>query len=178
MLFGSCARRAAAAAPLLSLWGCLTGPPLHPPAGDSPEMRPEVFFSGRTQGDGQLTERGREPRPFKVAGEGRAEPDGSFRLDQTVTFADGEVRTRTWHLRRVDETTYAGSLSDAAGTVAGDVKGNVFHVRYLLRQPSVYVEQWLYLQRDGRSVINFSDVTVLGVPWTRIGERIVRVDGG
>ncbi|MDB5903164.1 MAG: hypothetical protein JWM26_2042 [Betaproteobacteria bacterium] len=172
----TCASRAAAVSLLLALGGCLAGPPLHPSATTSPQMRPEVFFAGSTRGDGQLTERGRDPRPFKVAGEGRAEPDGSFRLDQTVTFADGEVRTRTWRLRRVDDTTYTGSVSDAAGEVTGDVDGNVFHVRYLMRKPAVYMEQWLYLQRDGCSVINFADVSVVGVAWARLGERIVRLD--
>jgi hypothetical protein len=172
----TCASRAAAAALLSALCGCLSGPPLHPPATTSPQMRPEVFFAGSTRGDGQLTERGRDPRRFKVEGHGRTEPDGSFRLDQTVTFADGEVRTRTWRLRRVDETTYTGSVSDAAGEVTGDVEGNVFHVHYLLRRPAVTMEQRLYLQRDGCSVINFADVSVAGVAWARLGERIVRLD--
>ena len=59
--------------------------------------------------------------------------------------------------------------------VRAESSGSLFHLRYLLRQPAVYMEQWLYLQPDGRSVANFAQVTVLGVPWVRLSETITRV---
>lgn len=137
-------------------------------------MRPEVFFAGRTEGRGELTLRGGSPRSLQVASEGRQDPDGTFRLDQTITFGDGTIERRTWHLRAIDSRTYSGTLSDAAGDMRGEVEGNVFRLRYLLRQPAVYVQQRLYLQSDERTVINLGEVTVLGMPWARLEERIVR----
>lgn len=160
---------------LFSLTGCLSAPPLPPASLDKPEMRPEVFFAGRTRGSGELELRGRGARAFQVEGFGRAEADGSFRLDQTVTYADGDIEKRTWILRPAEDNTYTGTLSDAAGEVAGETRGNVFHLRYLLRQPAVHMEQSLYLQPDGRSAINFATVTVAGMAWARLAEQIVRV---
>lgn len=175
-MHGTYVFRLVSAALLPALSGCLSAPPLHPPASGRPELRPEVFFAGRTRGSGELEERGRAPRAMSVEGFGRVESDGTFRLDQTVTFADGEVRTRTWLMRRVDAHAYTATLSDAAGEVAAETKGNVFHVRYLMRAPAVFMEQWLHLQPDGRSVINFATITVAGVPWARLAEQINRVD--
>ena len=137
-------------------------------------MRPEVFFSGRTEGRGELSLRGRAPRSLRVVGEGRQEPGGGFRLDQTVSFADGKIEKRTWLIQAIDARTYTGSLSDAAGEIKGEVEGNLFHVRYRIRDPAVYMEQWLYLQSDGRTVVNRSEVKVLGITWARLDERIVR----
>ncbi len=164
----------AALAVLLS--GCLSASALHPSASARPAFEPEVFFAGRTRGAGEVEVRGRDPRGFKVEGFGRTEADGAFRLDQTVTFADGKVETRTWRMRQLGGGAYTATLSDATGEVAAETKGNVFHVRYLMRQPAVYMEQWLYLQPDGRSAINMATVTVAGIPWAQLAEQITRAD--
>jgi hypothetical protein len=158
------------------LSGCLSAPPLPPLVSDKPEMRPEVFFAGRTRGTGEIEMRGRAPRAFRVEGVGRTEADGTFRLEQTVTYADGAVENRTWLLRPIGANTYSGTLSDAAGEVSAETTGNVLHLRYLLRQPAVYMEQRLYLQTDARSAINFATVTVAGVPLARLAEQIVRAE--
>jgi hypothetical protein len=168
-------RAVAIALPLL-LGGCLSAAPLHPAGSEKPELRPEVFFAGRTRGTGELEVRGRGARDFQVEGSGHAEPDGTFRLEQTVKFSDGDMETRTWVMRRLDANTYTATVSDAAGEVSAETNGNLFHVRYLVRKPALYMEQWLYLQPDGRSVINFATITVAGVPWARLAEQIVRVD--
>jgi hypothetical protein len=77
---------------------------------------------------------------------------------------------------RTTENEYRATLSDAGGEVRAQTSGNSFHVRYLLRQPLVYMDQWLYLQPDGRTVINRATVTVLGIPWARLDETITRSD--
>lgn len=172
----SCASGLAAlvAALSMSLSGCLSPASPHPLASVSPEMKPEVFFAGRTEGNGTLTMRGSSPQSVRVNSDGRKAPDGTFRLDQTITFGDGRIETRTWNMRAVDGGTYTGTLSDAGGAMTGEVKGNLFHLRYRIRQPAVYMEQWLYLQNDGKTVVNIGEATVLGVPWARLEERIVR----
>lgn len=157
------------------LAGCLSAAPPLPPVSPAPAMRPEAFFAGRTEGRGELTLRGGSTRPLKVESRGQVEPDGSFRLDQTITFDDGERETRTWHMRSTGPQTYTGTLSDASGTMTGEVDGNRFHLRYRVRSPAVYMEQWLYLEPDGQSAVNIGEITVLGIPWGRLDERIVRV---
>lgn len=159
---------------LLLTSGCLTASSFHTDAAAAPEFRPEAFFSGVTRGEGTLVQRGKAPRTLHVEGLGQRNSDGTFRLDQTVTFDDGAIEKRTWHLRQLGMDTYTATLSDASGKVTAETKGNMFHLRYLLRQPAVYMEQRLYLQPDGRTVLNVATVTVLGIPWARLSEKIAR----
>lgn len=177
MILDNSACRSLGVVSLLLFSGCLSSAPPRPQTRPSPDFRPELFFAGHTRGEGKLLQRGHAPRPLQVEGLGYPEADGTFRLDQTVTFHDGTTEKRTWHLRRVDAHTYAATLSDAAGKVSAESKGNLFHLRYLLRQPAVFMEQWIYLQSDGRTANNEATVTVLGVPWARLSERITRDDG-
>ena len=165
-----------AAIAFLLLAGCLAGFPHRDPMSADSELRPELFFAGRTRGEGTLAVRGRGSRSFQVEGLGRTGSDGAFRLDQTVTFADGTVETRTFIVRRVDDTHYTGTLSGARGTVTAETLGNRFHLRYLVRQPAVYMEQDLYLQPDGRTALNEATVSVLGLSVARLSETIRKVD--
>ncbi len=114
-------------------------------------------------------------RLLHVEGHGYTEADGSFRLDQVVTFEDGAVEKRTWRLAKRGPGTYTGTLTDADGPVSAEVTGNRFHLRYLLRKPAVYMEQYLYLQPDGRTALNLATITVIGMPLARLTEEITRV---
>lgn len=164
---------------LLSLsTACLPGFVSRGAPAPAPTMDPMAFFAGRTKGDGTLGVRFGATKTLRVEGAGHMQADGTFRLDQQVTYGDNTVETRFWILRRVDASRYTATLSDAKGDVSAEVVGNPFHLRYLVRQPAVYVEQWLYLQPDGRSVDNRMQVTVLGVPWARLSETITREAGG
>jgi Protein of unknown function (DUF3833) len=169
-------RRALAALLLSGSSACLAGLPPRPATAPMPAFDPTRFFAGRTHGEGTLDVRVGKDRTLRVEGTGRTEADGRFRLDQTVTYGDGTTETRRWLLERVDSTHFSATLSDARGEVRAESIGNRFHLRYLIRQPAVYMEQWLYLQPDGRSVANLAQVTVLGVPWARLAETITRVD--
>lgn len=137
-------------------------------------MDPMSFFNGHTRGEGTFDVRFGAKRTLAVEGVGKSQADGTFRLDQTITYGDGKIETRFWIMRRVDATHYAATLSDATGEVSAEVQGNLFHLKYLVQQPAVYVEQWLYLQPDGRTVDNRMQVTVLGIPWARLHETITR----
>jgi hypothetical protein len=157
------------------LSSCLAGfpPPDQSPLAQ-PELLPDQFFAGRTHGEGTLFRRFRATRHLQVEGVGQRDPDGTFRLEQTVTFDDGAHETRSWRLNRTAPNTWHATLSDAAGDVGAESSGNTFHLRYLIRQPRVMMEQWIYLQPDGRTVLNRATVSVLGVPWARLTETITR----
>ncbi|HEY8310626.1 MAG TPA: DUF3833 family protein [Gemmatimonadaceae bacterium] len=169
-------RRALGIAALFAMSGCLSASPFHTSAAVEPELRPEAFFAGVTHGVGTLDQRGKAPRKLRVEGLGRWDADSVFRLDQKVTFDDGATESRTWYLRRKGQRDYTGTLSDASGTVTAQTNGNVFHLHYLLRKPAVYMDQKLYLQPDGVTVLNVATVSVLGVPWARLSETITRAD--
>lgn len=159
----------------LMLGGCLAALPPRPAQTTQPIFDPTQFFEGYTRGEGTLDVRFGTDRTLRVDGVGRRESDGRFRLDQTITYGDGSVETRVWLLQRVDSTHFSATLSDAKGEVRAETNGARFHVRYLLRHPAVYMEQWLTLNADGRTVDNQAQVTVLGVPWARLTENIARV---
>jgi len=158
--------------------GCLgLGPfPSRPVTAENPNLQFEVFFAGHTQGRGTLELLTGRRLSLQVEGHGHIEADGSFRLNQVVTFEDGAVEKRAWRLVKRNPRTYTGTISNADGTVSAEVIGNRFHLRYLLRKPAVYMEQYLYLQPDGRTVLNLATITVIGQPWARLTEEITKVD--
>ena len=147
--------------------------------GRTPEMRPEAFFSGRTVSDGFLETRSGSPeRRFSVQGRGRTLADGTFQLEQTVVMEGSPPEVRTWNLHRVDVHRYEGSLSDASGPVRGQSYGNLFHVSYPMRSPPLaHMEQWLYLQPDGVTVINEATVSLFGITVAHLSERISHMSG-
>lgn len=167
-------------APAMLLTGCVK--PVKPTAfaSQSPPFRPEQFFGGTAHGSGIIqSARGRPARQIKVLSKGMMLPDGRFRLDQTITqtqpgVAGEKVSTRFWIMTRVDDRRYTATLSDAAGPVTAEVQGNVFHLRYLLKKPFVYAEQWLYLQADGKTVLNEGTISMPGRVIARLSEVIVR----
>lgn len=165
-----------ATAAALLLAGCVGPMPLGGFDAAGPVMRPEVFFAGKTHGWGILQTRGGRPsQRFEVEGQGEIAADGSFHLRQTVRWGDGRRASREWVMRADGPQGYRATLTDAKGAVKGDVRGNVFHLRYRLADPDVMMEQYLYLQADGRSVLNTGAVTALGLPVAHLSETITRV---
>ncbi len=153
--------------------GCLAPLAPRPPRAPQPVLDPVAFFTGQTRGEGTLDGRFAAGRRLTVDGVGRVLADSTLQLDQTITIRDGSVETRRWLLRR-GARGYTATLSDASGAVRTDVAGNLLHLRYRIRWPRVYMEQWLYLDSDGRTLHNFAEVSVLGIPWFHLSERITR----
>ena len=145
-------------------------------ADGTPEMRPETFFLGATVSSGVQEDRGGAPtRRFHVAGSGTVLADGDLRLDQTIDFDGDPPRERSWVLHRIDAHRYSASLTDATGPVRAEAYGNLFHLRYAMQSPfGGEMEQWLYLQPDGSTVMNEATVSVFGVVAARLSERISR----
>ncbi|MFZ4688665.1 MAG: DUF3833 family protein [Polymorphobacter sp.] len=141
-----------------------------------PALRPEEFFAGKTHGWGVLQTRGGRPsQRFEVTGEGETDAQGRFHLRQTVTWGDGRRTNREWVMTADGANGYRATLTDAKGPVTAQVRGNVFHLRYRLADPAVMMEQYLYLQADGRTVLNTGTVTAMGMPVAHLSEQIVRV---
>ena len=169
-----------ATAPLLlaaaSLARCAGALPPSAFAGGSPQMRPEVFFAGTTRSSGVLENRAGAPtQRLRVQGQGQTLPDGSFQLVQSVTLDRNAPKTRTWVMRRVDEHRYTATLTDASGPVEGEAYGDLFHLSYRMASPlGARMEQWLYLQPGGRTVVNEATIRLLGVVVARLSERITQ----
>ena len=158
------------------LSGCLSAKPMADFAAQTPRMIPEVFFAGSARSWGVLETRAGAPsKTFHVESRGHSEPDGSLRLDQTITFDGEPSRARSWRLRQTGPHAYAASLTDAAGDVLGEAYGPLFHIRYTLKSPpGGTMEQWMYLQADGRTVLNEATIRVAGITVAHLSERISR----
>nr|MDQ2734782.1 DUF3833 family protein [Pseudomonadota bacterium] len=80
-------------------------------------------------------------------------------------------------MKRVDDHRYTGTLTDASGAIDAEAWGDLLHIRYPMAKPfGGEMEQWLYLQPDGRTVMNEATVRVLGLVVARLSERITHED--
>ena len=133
---------------------------------------PRNGFGGPSQGNGSLRLLLGRPRPFHVDSYGFSRPDGTFQLDQTITFQGRAPMNRTWVMTSVGPNQFAATLTDAAGTVTGRNEGDRTTLRYRYKGPLI-VHQTLQMRPDGRTIDNRGKVTLLGIPIARLQETIV-----
>lgn len=162
------------AATLLMLAACASSGPMGTATGLV--MAPEVFFDGPTRGRGVLVyPGGQEDRRLTVTSTGQMTADGTFVLSQLIRFDDGSEEQRVFRIRKRADGAYTGSLDGARGPVTIETEGAVMRLNYALEAvPLGRMEQYLYLQPDGRTVINEGTVRVLGVTVRRLHEIIER----
>lgn len=145
-------------------------------SGEFPEFTPQHGFNGDSEGVGTLTFLLGKPRPFQVESRGTEQPDGTFRLEQTIRFEGSQATSRVWILRTVGLSRYAATLSDAAGPVTGSSDGSLLRLKYRARGPLV-MRQELRLMPDGKTIDNVGVISLLGIPVGRLEETIVRKAG-
>lgn len=160
---------------LCGLTGCVSAGRLPPVRADAPALDPLAFFAGHSRGAATLKIALRQPRAVTVASHGRRSADGAILLDQTVTLAGQPATQRQWQLRRDGTGLIAGSLSDAAGPVSGEVTGNRLHLRFAMKG-GLRADQWLALQPGGMVLHNVMIVRKWGLPVARLDEVITRTE--
>ena len=168
------------AAAALLLPGCGKPLPLASFAESTPKLTPGQFFLGETTSTGiEETDAGAPARRFTVSGQGATLANGALRLDQTISFEGSPPRMRTWIITHRSGPAYSATLTDADGPVSAEAEGDLFHLTYAIKGvPMGSMEQWLYLQPGGCTVMNEGVVRVAGFAIRRISERISRVGGG
>jgi hypothetical protein len=139
------------------------------------EFTPQNVFSGHSEGNGKLRLFFGKQRLFHVESHGYDQADGSFRLDQTVTFQGQPSQKRSWILKTIRQNHFTGTLSDAAGRVTGLTKGSRLLLKYRLKGPLI-MHQTLELMPDGKTIDNVGKITLLGIPVGRLHETITRKD--
>lgn len=165
----------AAVVMLGSVSGCVASGGLPRPAATAPPLDPIAFFAGTTHGEGRLRIATRRPRSIAVEGHGVAMPDGTIRLEQTVTVAGQAPTRRQWTLRRAGDGGFSGALSDASGPVRGRLAAGRLHLRFAMKG-GFQAEQTLALQADGRTLHNVMIVRKFGLPVARLDEVIRKTD--
>ncbi len=139
------------------------------------EFTPQSGFGGASQGNGSLKLLFGKPEPFHVESHGHQQGDGTFRLEQVVTFEGKPPRNRVWILTTVRPNHYSATLSDAPGPVTGTTSGPRLSLQYRVKGPLV-MHQELELMPDGRTIDNVGIITLLGIPVGHLHETIVRKD--
>ena len=122
------------------------------PAQSPKPFDPVAFFTGATQGRGELRELMGRPKKTSTQSVGRVGNEGWLILDQRVAVEGDPLRQRRWRLKQVAPRKYSGTLSDAKGPVEVTVRGQDIEIRYVMKG-NIKVEQTLTPLPGGRSVI-------------------------
>ncbi|WP_348981046.1 DUF3833 domain-containing protein [Azospirillum sp. TSO5] len=132
-------------------------------ASNTPELRIEHYFAGRTHAWGVFEDRfGTLRRSFTVAIDGRW--DGrELVLDERFVYVDGETDRRVWRIVRTAEGSYEGRADDVIGTAVGRSAGNALNWTYEMALKvggdrwRVRFDDWMWLQ-PGDALINRANV--------------------
>ncbi|MGB5483709.1 DUF3833 family protein [Parasphingorhabdus sp.] len=157
-----------------SLAGCASFPVPQTLASSSPVFDPLIFFSGRTEGRGNLKKILSSPIPVIVHGHGIMDDGGALVLNQEVLEGQKPPRKRSWRIHRLGDHSYGGSLSDASGPVKISVEGNRMHISFTM-DGGFPVDQYIFLAADGQSAKNIMLVRKLGIRVAVLDEEIVKI---
>lgn len=158
----------------LALAGCVSTDHATMVDAAAPRFDPLAFFTGRLQGEGRLKVVLRPRRSVEVASRGSRAGD-AIEVDQRVAVEGKAPYNRRWRIRETAPGRYAGTLSDAAGPVTGEVRGNLLHLTFALKG-GLHADQWLALSRDGGTAHNVLVARKFGLPVARLDETIRRVE--
>jgi hypothetical protein len=133
----------------------LAAPAAPPPAVPAaPPSALERFFVGRTESVGTVAMVLSGSHKVRDRTVGRLDSSGALLLDEVVEEEGKPVRRRSWRLVRGAGGRISGTISDAAGPVSGELRGNVLHLAYRSVEGGAQVEQWITLDPSGRTASN------------------------
>ena len=145
-----------------------------------PLFEPGVYFNGPTHSWGIIESPGGEPdQVLTTQKQGHWEGD-TCHFEQDLLFEKEKGQHRSWLIRRVDAHHYTATGTGIVGDARGEAYGNVFHLEFTLDlSPGnplahVHMSQWMYLQPDGRTMINRDVLTKAGVVVAHITEQFVK----
>lgn len=139
------------------------------PAKPQPHFDPLDFFTGETRGQGTVKIIMKPAYTVRVETHGTPDGKGGATLDQKVYETGKPVRVRRWVLYPTSKTTFAGTLTDAATPIKGELSGNRLHLKYKMNDGLAF-EQWMYLQPDHKTVLNHMTVRRWGIVVAHINE--------
>jgi hypothetical protein len=141
------------------------------PAQTPKPFDPVAFFTGATQGRGELREMLGKAKRTSTQSVGRVDKDGWLILDQRVAVEGDPLRRRQWRLKPSGRGKFSGTLSDAKGPVEIEVRGQTVRIRYVMKG-NIKVEQLLTALPGGRAVINRGTFRKFGMKVAILKEQI------
>ncbi len=133
-----------------------------------PRLIIEDYLSGNVKAWGVLQNRsGKVTRQFSADLNGVW--DGNIlTLDEKFNWSDGEIQTRQWKIKKIDEHNYSGTASDVVGVAKGYSYGPAFKFEYVLlvpvkgKQIKITFDDWIFKQ-DEKVAINRAVMTKFGI---------------
>ncbi|MEO7931757.1 MAG: DUF3833 family protein [Chthoniobacterales bacterium] len=145
-----------------------------------PTLDPVEYFTGQSSSIGVLeNRRGQPTQQVATQTRGTITAD-TLHLEQDLQFSDGKKQHRSWQLRRIDAHHFEGRANDIIGLIHGEAAGHVFHWSFTLElSPGnpltrVRMSQWMYLQPDGRTLLNHSTISKAGIVLAQVTENFRR----
>jgi len=133
-----------------------------------PRLIIENYLSGHVKAWGILQNRsGKVTRQFSANLNG-AWDGKQLILDEKFNWSDGEVQTRQWKIKKIDNHNYEGTAGDVVGKATGYSYGPAFKFEYVLLVPikgkeiKITFDDWIFLQ-DDKVAINRATMTKFGI---------------
>ncbi len=132
-----------------------------------PRLVIEEYLSGNVKAWGIL-----QNRSGKVIRQFSADLDGKWDgkqliLDEKFNWSDGEIQTRQWQIKKLDQHNYEGTAGDVVGKAKGFSYGPAFKFEYVLLVPikgkniKIKFDDWIFKQ-DEKVAINRATMTKFG----------------
>ena len=144
-----------------------------------PLLDPTQYFTGRTSSSGVLENRAGAPKERVTTQTVGRWVDGALLLEQELQIGE-KKQHRSWRIRKLDAHYFAATANDMVGTAQGEARGNVFHWSFTLELvpgnilSRVRMTQWMYLQPDGRTLLNHSTIRKFGAVVAQVTEVFQR----
>ncbi len=148
-------------------------------AAGRPLLDPAQYFTGQTSSSGVMETRAGSPMK-RVTTQTHGHWEGETLVLEQDLEIDGQAEHRSWRIRWLDAHHFEATANDMVGTARGQAWGNVFHWEFTLALSpgnplaNVRMSQWMYLQRDGRTLLNHSTIRKLGIVLAQVSEEFRR----
>ena len=133
-----------------------------------PRLIIEDYMSGNVKAWGILQNRsGKVTRQFSADLNGKWDGEQLI-LDDKFNWTDGEVQTRLWKIKKIDNHNYEGTAGDVVGVAKGYSYGPAFKFEYVLlvpvkgREIKITFDDWIFMQ-DEKVAINRAKMTKFGI---------------
>ena len=133
-----------------------------------PRLIIEDYMSGNIKAWGILQNRsGKVTRQFSADLNGKWDGEQLI-LDEKFNWTDGEVQTRQWKIKKIDNHNYEGTAGDVVGVAKGYSYGPAFKFEYVLlvpvkgREIKITFDDWIFMQ-DEKVAINRAKMTKFGI---------------
>ena len=146
-----------------------------------PAFDPLRFFNGHTRSWGVFENTKGEPTERITTETWGRMVKGELHMEQDLFIGNKPRSHRSWKMRRLDAHHFEATANDVVGTARGVASGNAFFWTFTLAlKPghplfNVRMTQHMYLQPDGRTMINRDTIRKFGIVVAGVTEQFRRL---